>query len=155
MTILPLLAVAVPIPAKAILTHGSVIGTFDIVNYDPALTYLLTPSAGSASRVGATITLTAADAVCTVVAAHPGGTGAPAASCERKAITQSYNTPSLGPEGDGFYYTSAGDPCSPPVWRLEDISGNGTIWVCRKYELGDDPTPSGYTKSFGEWWKVS
>lgn len=145
------------VPAKPTLTHHTITGQFQITNYDANLTYNLSVTAGTATRSGDIITLSNANSVCTVTARRPKSVSdSAAATCERKAITQSYNTPNGGGEGVGYYFTTNGDSCAPPVWVFEDLSGNGSgPFICRKYELGDDPTPSGYTKSYGEWWRVT
>jgi hypothetical protein len=141
-------------PATPTLSHTAA-GQFTITNYDSSLVYTLAlvSGSGTATRVGAVVTLSATTARFSITAAY--ASGAPVSGfgyMQRTPYTYT-QVASLGGEGVGFYYTTAGDPCSPPTWMPEELEpGN---WLCRRYDPVKDATPSGYTDAYGEWARVT
>jgi hypothetical protein len=139
------------------LSHGPSAGTFVIDNYDSNLRYAIT----AGTRSGNTITLgTSGTVICQVTAfTAKGVTPSAAKTCERRTYTESYVQIGTEP-GSCNYLPFCGAPncnncpgcanCTPSGDLCIFCSGGGPIfgWV-------KDPLPSGYTDSYGEWWKIT
>lgn len=143
------------VAAKPVMEHGTAVSQFTITNYDATAVYALTASTGTASRSGATVTLSNANSTGTVTARGPKGIVVSAAgTMERKAYTwrheQGY-TCCPGWPGDCSCGNPAGcDYCSG--WFSRDVSddyrGSGYTW----YPGGGLPACCSPT---GEWFKAS
>lgn len=146
-------------PAKPTLTHYTTTGQFQITNYDANLTYTLSVTAGTATRSDDIITMSNANSICTVTATGPKSLEAStAATAERKAYTYSFNVTG------GYYHNTPADGYAPNFGQGPDGS---STYFCQ--QVGSDPngcyheqgtnqkaaTPSGYTDSYNEWWKVT
>jgi len=147
----------VPAPVVPTLSHTGY-GEFTITNYNGAYTYNLTLISGTAgiSRVGAVITVTNVNARYSITASNsPGAAESPIAYFERKAYTyhsggQTCNDncqPGGGPGGEGDCWCGyrAGDLCCGGCYGQ----------TCYDNPPVKDSTPSGYTDSLGEWWRLT
>lgn len=146
------------IAVKPTLTHHTTIGQFRITNYDATLTYNLSATAGSATRSSDIITLSAVDTVCTVTARLPKSvSNSTAATAERKEYDATQ-----GGADVSFLHGNPADGINVPNvigarWLVCVDVGGGTGSENGHQEgpMVKAGTPSGYTDSFGEWWKVT
>jgi hypothetical protein len=132
------------------LSHGPSAGTFVIDNYDAKLRYSIT----AGTRSGNTITLgTSGTVICQVTAFTQKSVRPSAAKiCERRTYTESYVQVGTEPGSCGYLPCNSPTPdfCEGGVCYCIYCSGGGPI-----YGYVKDPTPSGYTDSYGEWWKIT
>lgn len=136
------------------LQHGPSAGQFIISNYDPSLIYTVT--AGTVS--GSTITVVTNTTVQSSIVAYTqkGVTASSARTFERRTPTQSYVQVGTAP-GSCSYLPHCGScgncascaQCTPSGGLCIYCSGGGPI-----YGYVPDPVPSGFTESYGEWWKI-
>lgn len=146
------------IAVKPTLTHHTTIGQFRITNYDATLTYNLSATAGTATRSSDIITLSAVDSVCTVTARLPKSvSNSTAATAERKEYDATQ-----GAQDVGYLHGLPAHGVNIPNvigarWLHCVDAGGGTGSECAHNEgnMVKASTPSGYTDSFGEWWKVT
>lgn len=149
------------IAVKPTLTHHTTIGQFRITNYDQydsTVVFNLSVTAGTATRSTDIITLSAVDSICTVTARLPKSvSNSAAATAERKEYDATQGTADVS-------YIHA-----PPEHGVNIPNVIGARWLyCLQFppplelECGHQEgtmvkaaTPSGYTDSYGEWWKVS
>lgn len=142
------------IPSIPTISHGPTAGTFVIDNYDSGLRYVTT--AGTIS--GNTINLGTSGTVQSQIVAYTqkGVIASSGRTLERRTITSSYVQTGTTP--GTCNYLPYGCPtiqgqqecCGAPSGGLcITCSGGGPI-----YSWVEDPTPSGFTKSYGEWWKI-
>lgn len=145
------------VAAKPTLTHYTVTGQFQIINYDANLTYTLSVTAGTATRTNGIITMSDPNSVCTVTARLPKSIAdSSAATAERKAYT---GVP--GPADVSYVHP-------PPQHGVINYgSPIGARWTyCIEASYGGEcphqegtnvkaSTPAGYTDSYNEWWKVT
>lgn len=147
-------------PAKPTLTH-SAYGQFTISDFNPLYTYGLTVTAGTATRSNAVITLSAVDATLTVTPSFgPTGTSVTA---QRKAYTyHTENQQTCSPNCRAISGNCYSDP--NPCQGDGSCAADGTI--CCGGSAGStctgnpnaivkDSTPSGFTDSNSEWWKIT
>lgn len=142
------------IPSTPTISHGASAGTFTITNYDSRLRYVVT----SGSVSGSTINLgTGGTVQSQIVAYSPKGvSSSPSKTMERRTITYSYVQVGTAP-GSCSYLPHCGScgncpscaQCTPSGGLCIFCSGGGPIfdWV-------KNGTPSGFTESYGEWWKI-
>lgn len=144
-------------PAKPTLSH-SAYGQFTIDNYNSMYQYSLSVTAGTASRSGAVITLSAVDAVLTVTPSFgPAGTSATA---ERKAYTyhtenQQTCTPNCQPGGGPTGANSCWCGSSSDGYQTCCGGCYGSTCSGNPNAVVKDSLPSGYTDSNSEWWKIT
>ena len=146
------------IAVKPTLTHHTTIGQFRITNYDATLTYNLSATAGTATRSSDIITLSAVDTVCTVTARLPKSvSNSTAATAERKEYDATQGTADVS-----FLHGNPADGINVPNvigarWLVCVDVGGGTGSENGHQEgpMVKAGTPSGYTDSYGEWWKVT
>lgn len=144
-------------PDKPTVTHHTAKGQFVISNYDSSLTYNISVTAGTVTRSGNIITLSNANAIATISSVSPKGASSSGnATAEVKAYTYytvHYNRAQCGP-GPNCSAAACGESGWGEHW---DTSPEG--WSinphCSKNESFKNSTPSGYTDSYGEWWKVA
>jgi hypothetical protein len=133
-----------------ILSHGPTAGTFIIDNYDSKLRYSIT----AGTRSGNTITLGTSGTVMCQVTAFTQKSVRPSAAktCERRTYTESYVQVGTAPGSCGYLPCDSPTPdfCEGGVCYCIYCSGGGPI-----YGYVKDGTPSGYTDSYGEWWKIT
>lgn len=142
------------IPSIPTLSHGPTAGTFIIDNYNSTLRYSVTTGTIS----GNTITVpTNATIQSQLVAFSPKGVVASSIrSFERRTPTQSYVQTGTAP-GSCSYLPHCGScgncagctDCVPSGGLCIFCSGGGPI-----YSWVPDPVPSGFTESYGEWWRI-
>jgi hypothetical protein len=144
------MGVVAPTPT---LSHGPSAGTFIIDNYDSNLRYSIT----AGTRSGNTITLgTSGTVICQVTAfTQKGVTPSAAKTCERKTYTESYVQVGTAPGSCGYVPVGQGGCntvsfCEGGQCYCIQCFGGGPI-----YGYVKDATPSGYTDSYGEWWKIT
>jgi len=142
-------------PDTPILSHGPSKATFIINNYDSSLRYFLS----SGIRVGNTINLnTSGTVICEVTSyTQKGVVSSLPKTCERRDITQTYTKTGETP-GHCDYLPLCGGPYDTGNGCANCVDSGGLCIYCSAgnatYEWIDDSTPSGYTKSYGEWWKI-
>ena len=127
-------------PAKPTITYVST-GTFSISNYDASLMYTITPSSGTASRSGATITLNSTDMEATVTAGPPkGGVASASVTIGRKPLSTFQ------------YYQSvtcaSGDDSIPGFWILMP-------YECGSWQTGVNPAPANYVTVANEYRRIT
>lgn len=140
------------VPSKPTLTHAASTGQFTITNYDAALTYVLSATAGTPTRSGPTLSLSNANSIGTVKARGPKGlTDSAGGTAERKAYTYysvHENVGECGPGPDCSCHPGYG-----PHWDTDPQLGSVNPHCSRDVSYKNS-TPSGYTDSYSEWWKV-
>lgn len=139
------------------LSHGATAGTFVIDNYDPNLRYSIT----AGTRSGNTINLgTSGTVICQVTAfTQKSVTPSAAKTCERKNYTESYVQVGTAP-GTCSYYPQCGGPYDTGAGCTDCGGGSGGLCITCSgggpiFGWVKDPVPSGYTESYGEWWKIT
>lgn len=135
------------IPTAPIVSHGPTAGTFVIDNYDASLRYVITNGTIS----GNTITLGTGSTISSTITAFTqrGVVASSGKFMERREITYSYVQVGTQP-GSCSYLPASCNCCSNPSGGLCIFcSGGGPI-----YDWVKDGTPSGYTESYGEWWRI-
>jgi hypothetical protein len=149
------------VPAKPTLTHHTTTGQFRITNYDSTLIYNLSVTSGTATRSADIITLSNANSICIVTAKLTKGVNnSPSATAERKAYTfyvesvNSYQHDWINatPGACEGYLNYGTGPNGASGYACLDTGYNcqHTDIINRK-----NSTPSGYTDSYNEWWKVA
>ena len=143
-------------PEKPILAHGTQTGDFIISNYDPSLIYNISVNSGTITRNGSVISLSNSDCICTIYASPPKGIilSSPA-TAERKSYTYSSGQncvnncqPNGGPSGPNSCWCGSLNPQG-------DLCCGGCYGqTCSSFNI-KNATPSGYTDSYNEWWKVT
>lgn len=158
--------IAAPKPTLAQSAYGKV----KITNYSPLANYTISVSAGSYTRSGDEITLSATNAICTVSASSPKGGASNDATFERRAYTYYYGSSQSCGDNCGSAYDCAGQG-NPPgcraCWGFSNDgyqAADGTICcggsrgqTCTTVTTGPykNATPSGFTDSNSEWWKAT
>lgn len=142
------------IPSIPTISHGPTAGTFVIDNYDSSLRYVTT--AGTVS--GNTVNLGTSGTVQSQIVAYTqkGVIASSSRLLERRTITQSYVQTGTAP-GSCSYLPHCGScgncagctNCVPSGGLCIFCSGGGPI-----YSWVQDPTPSGFNESYGEWWRI-
>lgn len=144
------------IPSAPTLSHGPTAGTFIIGNYDPLLRYSVT----SGTIAGNTITVATNVTVQSEVVAYSqkGVIASTAKAFERRSITSSYVQVGTAP-GSCSYYPQCGGPYDTGAGCTNCGGGSGGLCITCSgggpiFGWVQDPTPSGFTESYGEWWRI-
>lgn len=131
------------------LTVGASAGQFIIQDYNASYTYSLSVDAGTITRSGNIVTLSSSTANGTVRQRNPKGlTNSAATTIQRQPITYySCNCVIV----DSYEVSGC---CCPAGYNYEDY---GWIKYCRLYSCStcENSPPSGWTKTNGEWTKIS
>lgn len=162
---MPSIVYLAPIPSsgravadKPILDHHTATGQFVITNYDANLTYNTSVNSGSVSFISASvISLSSADSICTITARLPKSiSNSASATAERKTYTTTPTNVDVSyihglPQHGVINY--GGAPGTRWTYCLEAPYGG----ECPHQEGTNikNATPSGYTDSYNEWWKVT
>lgn len=139
------------------LSHGPSAGQFIIDNYDSSLRYEVT----SGTVSGNTITVATNTTVQSSIVAYTqkGVVASAARTLERRTPTQSYVQVGTNP-GTCSYYPICGGPYDTGAGCTSSCgSGSGGLCISCSgggpiYGYVPDPVPSGFTASYGEWWKI-
>lgn len=150
-------------PAKPTLNHHTTAGQFIITNYSPSLIYTATLVSGSGSATLNTstgvYTLSSQNARFSVTAKYAAGTSESTAGyMERAQYTTTATNVDVSyihglPQHGVINYGGYSIPGSRWTYCLEASYGG----ECPHQEGTNvkNATPSGYTDSYGEWWRVS
>jgi hypothetical protein len=162
---------------KPTLSHTNT-GQFTIGNYNASYLYSASVTAGTATVAGSVLTMSNANSVATLYATYGKATST-SILAERKSIT--YNQPVNNPYPCGTHQcncttgwgscgcgTCGGYPApNAQSWGQCGCPGDmcwynstTTCSTCTSYcdswsNTGEDPVPSGYAKTYGEWRKIT
>lgn len=127
---------------------GGGAGQFLINSFDSSLIYTVTSSVGSSSINGNVITITPTTATATVTRRTAKGINSTAITIQRQPVT--FFSCNCGVR-DSF---QVGGCCCPGGYNYEDF---GWIKYCRLYgcDTCENAPPSGWTKTNGEWTRIS
>jgi hypothetical protein len=128
------------IPADASLGHGPVRATYTILSYSANDQYSITLGTRSAD----TVTLSGSGTQVSTVTPSPpkGGVVGASKTFERRDYTYFYGVTGSNPGGGCDYLPGCGYIC------IYCASGNPNFGPFKS------PTPSGFTDSYSEWWRV-
>lgn len=150
------------VPSKPTLNHHTTTGQFVITDYNSSYTYSASVTAGTITWVSASvISLSNANSIATITARLPKSiSNSSPATAERKAytysmsITNSYQHDWInGTPGACEGYSNWGTgPAGASGYACLDTGYN-----CQHSDAINvkNSTPSGYTDSYNEWWKVA
>ena len=162
-------------PAAPIMNHHTSAGQFVITNYDSNLSYtpiLITGSGTATLNTGTGVyTLSNANARFSVSAGYSSGSPKSAVDyMERKSYTYSPVTTCVDNCASAYYWPAGNCP-GPNCCNAFNNCWGGSVdgycaadgTICCGGSRGQtctttnvkDGTPSGYTDSYGEWWRVS
>lgn len=142
------------IPSIPTLSHGPTAGTFIISNYDASLRYSV--SSGTISENTITVATNTTIQSELVAYTQKGVIASAGRSFERRSITSSYVQ--VGTSPGSCNYLPYGCPTIPGQRECCVAPSGGLCITCSGggpiYDWVKDATPSGFTESYGEWWRI-